>query len=51
MASYRNNIDRLDIIATGLNEFAEQSIFIGGACTQFYVSNPELRDYRPTRDI
>ena len=51
MAGYKNNIDRLEIIASGLKKFNEQSIFIGGACTQFYVTNPELRDYRPTRDI
>jgi len=27
------------------------SIFIGGACTQFYVEDPSLHDFRPTNDI
>lgn len=51
MATYRDNIDRIEIVAEGLNGHLEDVIFIGGACIQFYVDNPELNDYRPTKDI
>ena len=51
MSSYKDNIDRIQVIAAGLKELARESIFIGGACVQFYVLNPKLRDFRPTRDI
>ncbi|MFC1584967.1 hypothetical protein ACFL5V_05425 [Fibrobacterota bacterium] len=51
MAGSKDNTDRLEIVAAGLKELADDVIFIGGACIQFYVSDPELRDYRLTRDI
>lgn len=51
MASYKDNINRIEIIAEGLQELVTEAVFTGGACIQFYVSNPKLRDYRPTKDI
>lgn len=51
MASYKDNINRIEIIAEGFKELISDTIFIGGACIQFYVVNPKLRDYRPTKDI
>lgn len=41
----------METIAQGLKGLAGESIFIGGACAQFYVKNPDLHDFRPTRDI
>ncbi len=51
MASHEDNLTRIEIIAEGLKELADESIFIGGACIQFYMSNPGLWSYRPTKDI
>ena len=51
MASSEDNLKRLEVIADGLGHLAGDSIFIGGACTQFYVENPSLHDFRPTNDI
>jgi hypothetical protein len=51
MAGHENNVQRLEVIVDGFGELAKDSIFIGGACTQFYVENPGLHDFRPTKDI
>jgi hypothetical protein len=51
MASSEDNLKRLEVIADGLGRLAGDSIFIGGACTQFYVQDPSLHDFRPTNDI
>jgi hypothetical protein len=51
MASHEDNLKRIEVIADGLGSLAGESIFIGGACTQFYVADPKLQDFRPTKDI
>jgi predicted nucleotidyltransferase len=51
MAVFEDNLKRLEVIAEGLGHLAGDSIFIGGACTQFYVENAILHDFRPTYDI
>jgi predicted nucleotidyltransferase len=51
MANSDDNLKRLEVIAEGLGHLAGDSIFIGGACTQFYVADPSLHDFRPTNDI
>jgi hypothetical protein len=51
MASSEDNLKRLEVIADGLGHLAGDPIFIGGACTQFYVEDPSLHDFRPTNDI
>jgi len=51
MATDRDNISRIEVVADGLKELADDVIFIGGACAQFYVTAPELRDYRQTKDV
>jgi predicted nucleotidyltransferase len=51
MAGFEDNLKRLEVIAEGLGHLTWDSIFIGGACTQFYVEDPSLHDFRPTNDI
>jgi predicted nucleotidyltransferase len=51
MAPYEDNVKRLEVIADGLGHLAKDTIFIGGACTRFYVEDPSLHDFRPTQDI
>ncbi len=51
MPNMSENLERLEVIVVGLKEMAKDAIFIGGACTQFYVENPDLTDIRPTKDV
>ena len=46
-----DNINRLEKIAVALKELKDEVIFIGGSCSQFYVDDPELFDFRPTLDV
>jgi hypothetical protein len=50
MVSSEDNLKRLEVIADGLGHLSGDSIFIGGACTQFYEEDPRLHDFRPTND-
>lgn len=51
MATYKDNVDRLEIVAAGLSDLLEDVIFIGGTVLQFYADNPLLNDYRATKDV
>jgi len=51
MTSILYNLDRIETILKGLGELSNDVIFIGGACTQFYVDEPELLDIRFTKDV
>lgn len=51
MATYKDNVDRLEIVAEGLGDLLNEVIFIGGSVLQFYSDNPLLNDYRPTKDV
>jgi predicted nucleotidyltransferase len=51
MTGFEDNLKRLEVVAEGLGHLAGDSIFIGGACTQFYVEYPSIHDFRPTNDI
>jgi hypothetical protein len=51
MASFDNNISRIEVIVEGLRDLADEMVFVGGACVQFYVPNPENHDCRPTKDV
>lgn len=51
MASFNNNISRIEVIVEGLKDLADEMVFVGGACVQFYVPNPDNHDCRPTKDI
>jgi hypothetical protein len=51
MTSHEDNLKRIEVIADGLGVLAGESIFIGGACTQFYVAEPSIHSFRPTKDI
>lgn len=51
MAVFEDILKRIHVIADGLGHLSDRSIFIGGACTCFYVDDPGLHDFRPTKDI
>jgi hypothetical protein len=46
-----NNIDMLQIVATGLGELKEVLVFVGGAVAELYADDPASSDIRPTQDV
>lgn len=51
MSVISDNMQRIETIAEALGDLNEDSIFIGGACVQFYVENKDIVIFRPTMDI
>ncbi len=45
------NIEMLQIVAGGLGNLLEEMIFVGGAVTELYASNPNISDIRTTVDV
>ncbi|MBF0446137.1 MAG: hypothetical protein HQL68_11165 [Magnetococcales bacterium] len=51
MSEYLHNINRINTIAKHLRGLLEEVVFLGGACIQFYLDDPELTPVRETKDI
>lgn len=45
------NTKMLQTVAFGLGTLKDEMVFVGGAVTELYASNPELSDIRPTIDV
>ncbi len=45
------SIEHLQTIAEGLGELNQEMVFVGGATTGFYVTNPGAPEARPTMDV
>ena len=41
----------LQIVANGLEELKDKMVFVGGAVTELYASNPATAEIRPTIDV
>lgn len=44
-------VDLIEFVATRLEELRETVVFVGGAATTLYVTDPAITDIRPTKDI
>ncbi|MEA1876586.1 MAG: hypothetical protein U9N86_06945 [Bacteroidota bacterium] len=45
------NIEMLQAVAHGLGSLKNEMVFVGGAVTELYASNPAASDIRPTLDV
>ena len=44
-------VDLIEFVATRLEELQESVVFVGGAATTLYITDPAITDIRPTKDI
>ena len=51
MMNIKDNIKNIEIVLDGLGKYKDDVIFIGGACTQFYVDHSNIHDARETFDV
>ena len=47
----RNNNERLQIIAEGMQDLNERLVYVGGALAGSYASDPAALEPRPTTDV
>lgn len=46
-----SNLNRLKVIAEGLEELCRDVVFVGGSVAELYADNPAATDIRPTMDV
>lgn len=51
MGRHQDNLERIQVIADGLDGLLEETIFIGGICTGFYMEHPDQNEIRMTGDV
>jgi predicted nucleotidyltransferase len=44
-------VDLIEIVAARLEELRERVVFVGGATTMLFITDPAVTDIRPTKDI
>lgn len=47
----RSNLERLQFVATALEELKNIVVFVGGATTELYVTDPAATEIRTTKDV
>lgn len=51
MKAHHPNILMLETVASGLGALRERVVFVGGATTSLYITDPGASDIRPTDDV
>ncbi len=46
-----DNINKLQIVASGLGNLRDAMVFVGGAVAELYADDPASSDIRPTQDV